>query len=170
MAALLWRGARVTSSFAYYNRSVNIIPRAFIEVYRPMKDKDGNDRRTLEYKLELIRDQVVHFPEEFKKWGDERRDFMKKHKQFDWVFIKEHNDYEVLFKFNSDEDINQWILTTDTKNKEGTSSASLRLGRHRTGIFSGFLSTKPCHGGLLNQTGYVNIMTKTKLVRPELLQ
>lgn len=77
----------------------------------------------------------------------------------------EHGEFDFLFKFNTKEDIDRWIVSTDSGYKIGKTKASLNLTQNNTGLFSGYLSNeydKP-EKTKANLTGYANISSVSEL-------
>lgn len=71
-----------------------------------------------------------------------------------------HGSYEVVYRFDKKEHFNQWIVTADSMNNEGFSTANFSFSKNRTGLFHGVLNTQVPEDGVVQRTGYVNISTK----------
>ena len=76
----------------------------------------------------------------------------------------EHGDYEIFWKFNSVEAINEWILTSDRDHNEGKSTGDFISGPHKTGLFQGYLNTEVPKDGIQKNAGYCNIRSPLKMV------
>ena len=72
---------------------------------------------------------------------------------------------QMAFTFNSQEDIDNWTVTTDKMNRQALSHAKFELGPYKTGIFRGFIDSTPKHGDYLTTYGYCNIQSRTRFVR-----
>ena len=75
-----------------------------------------------------------------------------------------HGDYETLFKFNTKEDIEKWIASSDSGWDIGKSHAKFQLSSQNTGVFQGYLSNdyhKPEKTKSI-YTGYANITSKVQ--------
>jgi len=77
----------------------------------------------------------------------------------------EHGDYEVVWKFDSKETINNWVVTTDQDNNEGNSTAEFVINPNRHGVFRGRLDTTVPKDGIIKRTGYCNIRSPPNFVR-----
>ena len=71
---------------------------------------------------------------------------------------------DMLFKFECEEDLDYFTVTTDSSNNRGYSSASLKITEEGTALFSGNISTEVPKDGNVKYTGYANIMSGRKLV------
>lgn len=98
---------------------------------------------------------------ELKKWTGE----WQRKLRCDDIIAAEHGDYEVLWKFDSDDTVCSWIVTVDSDHAEGKSKAELVLGRHKTGIFRGTINTEIPKDGITKRAGYVNIKSPSRFVR-----
>ncbi|EEB18424.1 conserved hypothetical protein [Pediculus humanus corporis] len=70
---------------------------------------------------------------------------------------------DMLFKFECEEDLDYFTVTTDSSNNRGYSSASLKITEEGTALFSGNISTEVPKDGNVKYTGYANIMSGRKL-------
>lgn len=71
-------------------------------------------------------------------------------------------DSEVFWRFDSQENVDKWIVTTDKDNGEGFSTAEFVLGSGNTAVFSGVLDPSPPKGTKVRKTGYCNIRSERK--------
>ena len=97
---------------------------------------------------------------ELKKWQEE----WKRKLACDEVVDLQPGDYEVLWKFDKQETIDDWTVTADSDHNEGKSKAQFLLGRNRTGIFMGKTNIKPPKDGIIKSAGYCNIRSPRNMV------
>lgn len=64
---------------------------------------------------------------------------------------------KIVWTFDTQENLDKWIATSDKDNNEGFSECSLSLTKNRRGVFSGVLNTKVPKDGKVHRTGYCNI-------------
>ena len=76
-----------------------------------------------------------------------------------------HGDYEVVWKFSSDDVINSWVVTADSDHNEGSSKATFLLGANQKGVFRGNLNTTVQKDGKIKSAGYCNIRSPKNMVR-----
>lgn len=77
----------------------------------------------------------------------------------------EHGEFDYVFKFNSKENLDDWLVSTDAGYQIGKTKAKLELTQQNTGLFSGYLSSdydKPEKSKAI-YTGYANMSSVTKL-------
>jgi len=76
----------------------------------------------------------------------------------------QHGDYEMVWKFDNEEMINSWNVTTDKDNNEGQSTAELVMTPNRHALFQGHLDTRVPKDGTIKRTGYCNIRSPPNFV------
>jgi NADH dehydrogenase [ubiquinone] 1 alpha subcomplex assembly factor 1 len=126
------------------------------------KDKKSGYRQPIDVpKTKMIKDGVKMIGSEMGVWVDEMKE--KLHMDIN-VFDIKHNDYETVWRFNEQRNINEWLVTTDCDNSEGFSTASFTYTKNNTGLFHGHLSQQVPKDGVVKRTGYCNIRSPTKFV------
>ena len=75
-----------------------------------------------------------------------------------------HGDYEIVWKFSSEDIVNSWVVTADSDHNEGHSKAGFVLGANQKGIFRGNLNTKVQKDGKVRSAGYCNIRSPKNMV------
>lgn len=108
------------------------------------KEKSIKERISLFFK---------NYPKEAKKYVGEVKDLLFK----DRVLLQLHGYYEILWKFNGEESLKDWVLTTDHDNLEGRSKAFFTVSQTNRALFHGHLCTEIPKDGLLTRAGYCNI-------------
>ncbi|KAI8784299.1 complex I intermediate associated protein [Biomphalaria glabrata] len=73
----------------------------------------------------------------------------------------EHGNYEVLCRFNKQSEVDKWIVSTDSDNKGGKSTAEFTFSKNKTGWFHGNICKEVPKDGLTKYAGWANITTKT---------
>lgn len=67
-------------------------------------------------------------------------------------------EIEPIFEFGKQEDIDKFVVTSDSDHNQGFSHCTFKINQSGYGLFSGVLdSTLPKEGGLVAKTGYCNI-------------
>ena len=103
--------------------------------------------------VDALRYGIKEIPKEMKKFKDEIIAGIK----YDRLYGMEHNDYEILWRFNSHESLEPWIVTCDSDFNEGKSTAEFILNKNKKGLFCGNLSTEVPKDGIVKNSGYCNI-------------
>jgi NADH dehydrogenase [ubiquinone] 1 alpha subcomplex assembly factor 1 len=75
-----------------------------------------------------------------------------------------HGDYEIVWKFSSEDIVNSWVVTADSDHNEGHSKAGFVLGANQKGIFRGNLNTKVQKDGKVRSAGYCNIRSPKNMI------
>lgn len=65
--------------------------------------------------------------------------------------------HDFIWKFNNSEMLDKWVVTADSDHNEGYSRCEFLLGKHKTAVFQGTLSTQRPETGDIFRTGYCNI-------------
>ncbi|XP_061167852.1 complex I intermediate-associated protein 30, mitochondrial-like [Saccostrea echinata] len=68
-----------------------------------------------------------------------------------------HGEYDYFWKFDSEDKLNDWIVTTDSDNKQGFSRAYLALSRNKRALFYGNLCTEVPKDGEQTRAGYCQL-------------
>ena len=103
--------------------------------------------------LKMIRPEVGKFKDEcLTKWRS------------DSLIPLWHGDYEMQWKFDSENAINEWQTTTDKDHKEGRSTAEFVLGPNKTGLFRGHINTSVVKDGVVKKAGYCTLRGPRNMV------
>ena len=76
----------------------------------------------------------------------------------------EHNDYEIIWRFEEQPEVESWVVTADSDHGEGKSEAEFVLGPSNTGLFRGNLDTTVPKDGVIKDAGYANIRSPVNMV------
>jgi len=138
-----------------------VFVRTALDFFHPKPGAEYADRLKRKKPKQLIRKSLKMLPEEIHKWSEEMKDKFVANP----IIATFHGDYEVLFKFDNNQIVDDWILTTDRLFSEGKSQAEFVLGQNKTGLFRGFVNTDVPKDGIIKQAGYCNIRSPIKTVR-----
>lgn len=117
------------------------------------------DRKGGDYARPDPRSRITILRDGFKELGSEVRLF--KDELVDQLTcdpkLYYDGDTEVFWKFDTEASVNDWVVTSDSDNNEGFSSAQFFLGSGNTGVFTGYLDNRTPKDGKVLHTGYCNI-------------
>lgn len=106
-------------------------------------------------KLWHIKNGFKMLKSEINLWKDETVENLK----FD-PKIYTPGDTDLLWKFNSQDELKKWIVTADKDNHDGYSECDLSLTEYNHGLFNGYLDTRLPLDGRVVRAGYCNITVK----------
>nr|CAG4641005.1 EOG090X091L [Eulimnadia texana] len=121
--------------------------------------KSGYEKPVTVSKTQLIRSGLKQLKEEIKLWSDEWKEKL----EFDPALVIQPGVTDVVFKFDTEEDMNKWVATSDQNHHEGFSSCTMSRSVNGKGLFTGDLSTRLPKDGIQKKAGYCNIRT----IRPK---
>lgn len=155
-------GQRLSSSGNLGLLSVNgaAVPAASFIPYEESR-RSGYKSKIKVSKREAVVKGMGMVKEEMQKLKDETLGLLR----MDKLYMVEHGDYEVVWRFNDKASINKWVLTCDNDNNEGRSQAEFVLGPDQKGIFRGYLNTTVPKDGAVVRAGYANIKSLPNMVR-----
>lgn len=121
------------------------------------KDEKGGyiDNRVLPGKVQMIKDGLKELKEEIALWSEEVKETLES----DPYLIFRPGETDVMWKFESEGSLDQWVVTSDKDNNEGYSNCTLLLNKNAKGLFSGELNTRVPKDGRIKRAGYCNIRT-----------
>lgn len=111
---------------------------------------DPNRKQPLREKIQMYKDGIQDIKTGVKKWKEEFHDTLDPQ-----VDITPH-ETQVIWKFD-ESTINNWIVTCDSDNREGLSTANLSVSTLGHGMFSGTLNSHVPQDGKLKRSGYCNL-------------
>lgn len=119
-------------------------------------DKGGyKDNRPVPPLKERMRVGLKELKKEIALWSEE----VKEKLEFDPILIYRPDEVDVEWRFEQDNSLNKWLVTSDSDNNEGFSKANLELSSQRTGLFHGELSMRMPKDGRVKRSGYCNMRT-----------
>lgn len=68
-----------------------------------------------------------------------------------------HGEFNYFWKFDSERKLEDWVVTSDSDNKQGFTRAFLALSRNKRALFYGNLCTDVPKDGELTRTGYCQL-------------
>lgn len=66
-------------------------------------------------------------------------------------------EIDTVFEFGRQDDINKFVVTSDSDHNEGYSQCSLKINQSGYGLFSGVLDSTVPKQGRISRAGYCNI-------------
>uniref|UniRef100_A0A0L8FTS4 NADH:ubiquinone oxidoreductase intermediate-associated protein 30 domain-containing protein n=1 Tax=Octopus bimaculoides TaxID=37653 RepID=A0A0L8FTS4_OCTBM len=144
-----------------FNRAMIKVPCATRVTFYQMDRKSGYDKNVGKYsKLKMAWEGLKHLKPETKLFFNE----WKVKFENDPYLIREHLDHSYLWRFNSKNDTDQWVVTCDNDHREGNSTATFEINKNGNGFFHGNLSTKIPKDGIVRNAGYVNIRSPRNMI------
>nr|CAG4646392.1 EOG090X091L [Macrothrix elegans] len=120
--------------------------------YGSKKPKDPLNQR--------IRLGLKELRNEIKNWTSEVKEAL----EFDPIITRPRpGETDIQWKFDSNLNFEDWIVTNDSDHNEGHSTSTFTLSPVGKGLFSGTLSTDLVRDGRVKRAGYCNI----RCVRPQ---
>lgn len=103
----------------------------------------------------LILDGLKELKHEILLWKEE----VKEHLTSDPVLVFRPGEIDVMWEFDSEKDLDQWVVTSDKDNGEGQSECKLKISPAGHGMFSGNVQSQVPLDGKIKRSGYCNIKT-----------
>lgn len=128
-------------------------------LYYEKDPKDGYKSKTGLEKMsrtDLIRTGLKELKQEIKLWKNEIQEKF----EMDPILVNRPGETDVIWKFNDQQSLDNWVTTSDSDNAEGYSTCGLTLSPEGKGVFSGEISTKLPKDGKIQRTGYCNLRSK----------
>lgn len=120
------------------------------------RDKKGGYNAELKVSQKtLILDGLKQLKKEISLWKDE----VKEKLESDPLLAFRPGETDVVWKFDEEKDIGNWIVTTDKDHNEGFSTAALELTQNDSSLFHGYVDSKLSKDGRIKKSGYCNIKT-----------
>lgn len=120
------------------------------------KSKKGNyEKNTAEKvsKKQLILDGLKLLKQEIQMWKEETIEKLK----MDPVVIYRPGEIDVAFKFHSESDLKNWVVSADSDHNEGSSKAAFDISSAGYGLFHGNVQSIVPKDGRVFRSGYCNI-------------
>jgi len=128
-------------------------------------NKSGEPREPPEY---TFKDYYENWQDGMKLIGGEMSKFKEEVKwrfRCDHLAMIEHNDYEVVWKFDNKDALDGWVVSTDRDSNTGNSTAEFVSADNHHGLFRGHLDTTVPKDGIVKRTGFCNIRSPPNFVR-----
>lgn len=125
-----------------------------IQFYHPKKQR-------LPRKGSLL-DQVSDGIEIIKKGIPEYKKELIEGLNFDVNLLPKHGDFEYFQKFDGNESLKNWLVSTDMDSDQGKSTAAFTVSPAGKGLFHGHLNTEVPKDGISQRAGYCNIRSPYK--------
>lgn len=102
---------------------------------------------------QLIVDGLKELREEFALFNQEWKEKLAS----DPLVVFRPGETDVVFNFESEKDLDRWVVTTDKDHNEGFTEAKLELSSAGFGCFHGTLESRVPKDGRIKRSGYANI-------------
>lgn len=127
-------------------------------------NKSGVPREPPEYTLkeyyEFWRNGMKRMPGEISKFKEE----VKWKFRCDNLAMIEHNDYEVVWKFDNKEVFDGWVVSTDRDSNAGNSTGEFVCADNNHGLFRGHIDTTLPKDGITKRTGFCNVRSPPNFI------
>ncbi|KAG7200164.1 hypothetical protein KM043_000599 [Ampulex compressa] len=91
-------------------------------------------------------------------WLDETIETLR----MDPILIYRRNEVDVVWRFDKEDSVNQFVVTSDSDYNQGYSTAKFENTSQGTAVFSGVLDTRKPKDGRVRYSGYCNITSVPK--------
>lgn len=110
------------------------------------KKREGSLIDEITIGLEIIKTDLPKYAQEWKE-----------RLIFDQDIFPEHGDFEYFKRFNGEDSVKDWMVSTDQDTSQGKSTATLTTTSAGTALFQGVLNTEVPKDGQSTHAGYCNI-------------
>ncbi|CAH1792235.1 unnamed protein product [Owenia fusiformis] len=124
--------------------------------------KSGYKKDNKKTPKEHIKTGLGMMKDEMKLFGQETVEKFKCEKA-DMIFGFDQGEFQKVWSFNSQEDIEKWTVTSDGDNNEGKSKCLFSLNENRKGYFHGTIDRTVPKTGINKYAGYCNIKSPRNL-------
>lgn len=140
--------------FASVSERHPIVPVRFANNLFWEKDrKGGYDTTKKVSRKQLILDGLKELRQEFALFNKEWKEKLAS----DPLVVFRPGETDVVFNFETEKDLDRWVLTTDKDHNEGFTEAKLELSPAGFGLFHGTLESRVPKDGRIKRSGYANI-------------
>lgn len=115
--------------------------------------KSGYETKDTVSSLIRIQEGFKELRNEVKLWTEEVKDRIGN----DPIFIINTGETDIVWKFDSEDVLKRWIVTSDRDHSEGHSWSHLTLSSTGRGNFHGHVNTDPILDGRTKKAGYCNM-------------
>lgn len=123
--------------------------------------KSGYSKPVFPSRKKLIVDGLRELKSEIALWKEE----MTERLRMDPIVVYRPGEVDIIYDFQDKNDINKWVVTSDSDHNEGNSKASLELTQAESALFQGFVDSQFLKDGKIKRTGYANMRTLRVQVR-----
>ncbi|XP_055615975.1 complex I intermediate-associated protein 30, mitochondrial [Toxorhynchites rutilus septentrionalis] len=115
--------------------------------------KGGYDTKPKVSRIRMIVDGMKQLRQEFKLFQQEWKEKIAS----DALVVFRPGETDVVFNFETEEQLGKWNVTTDKDHNEGFTEAKFELGPSGFGLFHGNLESRVPKDGRIKRSGYANI-------------
>uniref|UniRef100_A0A336N067 CSON010484 protein n=1 Tax=Culicoides sonorensis TaxID=179676 RepID=A0A336N067_CULSO len=128
---------------------------AINQLFHEKSRKGDFDQRTADKvpKKTHILNGLRELKNEIKMWQEE----MKDHLKMDPVLIYRPGEVDVAFRFNNNDALDKWVVSTDSDHNQGFSTAALEKSPAGYGLFHGNVRSEVPKDGRVKRAGYCNM-------------
>lgn len=108
-------------------------------------------------KKKLILDGLKMLKDEIKLWNEE----VKEKLRMDPIMVYRPGEVDIAFKFNEENDLDKWVVTSDSDHNQGYSTATLDKSSAGYGYFNGYVQSIVPKDGRVKRAGYCNMKSLT---------
>lgn len=133
-----------------------VVPVRFANTLFWEKDRKGGYNTSPGKKVsrkQLILDGLKELKEEFALFNQEWKEKLAS----DPLVVFRPGETDVVFNFESEKDLDRWVLTTDKDHNEGFTEAKFELSPAGFGLFHGTLESRVPKDGRIKRSGYANM-------------
>lgn len=133
----------------------SIVPIRFANSLFWEKDrKDGyNTKNKKVSRKQMILDGLKEIRQEFALFNQE----WKERLECDPLVVFRPGEPDVVFNFETEKDLDRWVITTDKDHNEGFTEAKFELSPGGFGLFHGTLESRVPKDGRIKRSGYANM-------------
>ncbi|XP_062539696.1 complex I intermediate-associated protein 30, mitochondrial [Armigeres subalbatus] len=133
-----------------------VVPARFANTLFWEKERKGGydtkSKKKVSQKQQIL-DGLKELRQEFALFNQEWKEKL----QSDPLLVFRPGETDVMFNFESEKDLNRWVITTDKDHNEGFTEAKFELSPSGFGLFHGTLESRVPKDGRIKRAGYANM-------------